>query len=186
MIIAKKLEMKSQSEAEELDWRKMTHEYNLEFIEAFIAMQPSCREKLAVADIILNALHRDQVKSFFMEEIATHIQSIKGQLENGVFSPYSEIQRLIDEGKYKDRQIDEKVAELEILKKTGNEVAETSLLNRIIQEAKTLGPLGALYTEVMLRRIYPDDNGTLDELKACIRDDCRAQYTFNAPVGVVC
>ena len=186
MIIARKLERKDEKEAAALDWKKLTHEFSKDFIEAFIDMQPSRSDKLALARIILNALHNAPERSLFKEETAAHIECIVTQIEDGVYSPYSEIQRLIDDGKYKDQQIDAKIKELESIRQTGNEKDEADLLHRIIEEAKTLGPLGALYTEVMLRHIYPDDNGAFNELKACIKDDCRMQYTFNAPVGVVC
>jgi hypothetical protein len=186
MIIAKKLERIGTDEARNLDWKKLTHDFSKDFIEAFIDMQPNCSERMAVANYILEALHGSRDYLLFGDETAEHIEQIISHIENGVYSPYSEIQRLIAEGKYKDSQIDAKMDELERIRQTGSEAEERHLLKRIIDEAKTLGPLGALYTEVMLRRIYPDNEGIFDELKACIRDDCRMQYTFNAPVGVVC
>ena len=151
-----------------LDWRKLTHDFSLDFIEAFIAMQDNRNEKIAVADMILEALHSSTL--LFGDQTAGHVIRIKQQIEKGVFSPYQEIERLIDEGKYKDAQIDEKMNELKIIRQTGNKQQEDDLLQRIVAEAKTLGQMGALYTEVMLRRIYPGESKCIDELRASSSD----------------
>ena len=186
MIIAKKLERIDPEAARRLDWRKLTHELGKDFIEALIDMQSSSSDKLAVADMIQEALHSSSDIMLFGDETAEHIERIKSQIRNGVYSPYQEIERLIDEGKYKDDQIDIMMGKLKDVRQTGSQQEEADLLTRIVEEAKNLGPMGVLYTEVMLRRIYSEGNEVLDELKAAMRDDCRMQYTFNAPVGVVC
>ena len=75
-------------------------------------------------------------------------------IENGVYSPYREIERLTKENDVKDKQITELMTQLEAAKKDGDETKETELITKIVGQSIKLGPDVARNVELVLGRIY--------------------------------
>jgi hypothetical protein len=154
MIIAKVLHYMTSEKASKLNWKRMTHDFNEASIDAFIDMQNNRQDKLSVCDMILNALKNDTQKHIHEAEIENKLLLIRRMIENGVYSPYREIERLTKENDVKDKQITELMTQLEAAKKDGDETKETELITKIVGQSIKLGPDVARNVELVLGRIY--------------------------------
>ena len=79
---------------------------------------------------------------------------IRKTIENGVYSPYREIERLIKENDVKDKKISELLTELNTAKSQGDELKEADLITRIVEHSVKLGVEVAKNVELVLGRIY--------------------------------
>ena len=154
MIIAKALYYMTSEKASKLNWKRMTHDFNEASIDAFIDMQDNRQDKLSVCDMILSALKNDTQKHIHEAEIESKLLLIRKMIENGVYSPYREIERLSKENDVKDKQITELMTQLEAAKKDGDETKETELITKIVGQSIKLGPDVARNVELVLGRIY--------------------------------
>ena len=154
MIIAKALYYMTLEKASKLNWKRMTHDFNEASIDAFIDMQNNRQDKLSVCDMILSALKNDSQKHIHEAEIESKLLLIRKMIENGVYSPYREIERLSKENDVKDKQITELMTQLEAAKKDGDETKETELITKIVGQSIKLGPDVARNVELVLGRIY--------------------------------
>ena len=154
MIIAKALYYMTSEKASKLKWKRMTHDFNEASIDAFIDMQNNRQDKLSVCDMILSALKNDTQKHIHEAEIESKLLLIRKMIENGVYSPYREIERLTKENDVKDKQITELMTQLEAAKKDGDETKETELITKIVGQSIKLGPDVARNVELVLGRIY--------------------------------
>ncbi len=98
MIIAKKLVYKSSHEAERENWKALTSDFNESVIEALVYMQECQKDKLSVIQYISDALERERQLSLFGDAVKERLVEIREYIERGLYSPYVEIKRLIDEG----------------------------------------------------------------------------------------
>lgn len=93
------------------------------------------------------------------------------------------------EGRFKDQRIDELMSQLQKAKMDGDSIKEDDLLERIINEAMTLGAQVAMYTEILLRRVYEGTTGKwitqVNKLKTYIQQCAQMQFSFQQPVGIV-
>lgn len=154
MIIAKVLHYMTSEEASLQKWKRMTHDFSEPIIDAYIDMQNNAHDKLAVCDMILSALKNDTQKHIHEAEIESKLLLIRKMIENGVYSPYREIERLTKENDVKDKQITELMTQLEAAKKDGDETKETELITKIVGQSIKLGPDVARNVELVLGRIY--------------------------------
>jgi len=154
MIIARVLHYMNSDEAAKLNWKRMTHDFNEASIDAYIDMQNNRQDKLSVCDMILTALKNDSQKHIHEEEIENKLLFIRKTIENGVYSPYREIERLTKENNVKDKQITELMAQLEEAKDAGDELKEADLITRIVEHSVKLGVDVAKNVELVLGRIY--------------------------------
>ena len=154
MIIAKVLHYMDTEKASSLNWKKMTGDFSDTAIDAYIDLQNNQADKLAVCDFILQALQTDVHKHINEAEITKKLKLIRRMLENGVYSPYREIERLTKENNVKDRQITELMAQLEVAKDAGDELKETDLITKIVEHSVKLGVEVAKNVELVLGRIY--------------------------------
>ena len=154
MIIAKALYYMTSEKASKLNWKRMTHDFNEASIDAFIDMQNNRQDKLSVCDMILSALKNDSQKHIHEAEIESKLLLIRKMIENGVYSPYREIERLSKENDVKDKQITELMTQLEAAKDNGDETKETELITKIVGQSIKLGPDVARNVELVLGRIY--------------------------------
>ena len=109
---------------------------------------------MSVCDMILSALKNDTQKHIHEAEIESKLLLIRKMIENGVYSPYREIERLTKENDVKDKQITELMTQLEAAKKDGDETKETELITKIVGQSIKLGPDVARNVELVLGRIY--------------------------------
>lgn len=165
MIIAKKLHYMRQDEASDLNWKCITHDFNESSIDALIDMQNNKRDKLAVCNFILKALKNDSHKHIHENEIESRLLLICKMIENGVYSPYREIERLTKENDVKDKQITELMTQLEAAKKDGDETKETELITKIVGQSIKLGSDVAKNVELVLGRIYRGSNKFIKHFK---------------------
>lgn len=154
MIIAKVLHYMNSDEAAKLNWKRMTHDFNEASIDAYIDMQNNRQDKLSVCDMILNALKNDSQKHIHEEEIKNKLLFIRKTIENGMYSPYREIERLIKENDVKDKKISELLTELNTAKSQGDELKEADLITKIVEHSVKLGVDVAKNVELVLGRIY--------------------------------
>lgn len=154
MIIAKVLHYMNSDEATKLNWKRMTHDFNEASIDAYIDMQNNRQDKLSVCDMILSALKNDSQKHIHEDEIESKLLFIRKTIENGVYSPYREIERLIKENDVKDKKISELLTELNTAKSQGDELKEADLITRIVEHSVKLGVEVAKNVELVLGRIY--------------------------------
>ena len=154
MIIAKALHYMTSEEASKLNWKRITHDFMEASIDALIDMQNNRQDKLSVCDMILSALKNDSHKHIHEAEIENKLLLIRKMIENGVYSPYREIERLTKENDVKDKQITELMTQLEAAKKDGDETKETELITKIVGQSIKLGPDVARNVELVLGRIY--------------------------------
>ena len=154
MIIAKALHYMTSEEASKLNWKRITHDFMEASIDALIDMQNNRQDKLSVCDMILSALKNDSQKHIHEAEIESKLLLIRKMIENGVYSPYREIERLTKENDVKDKQITELMTQLEAAKKDGDETKETELITKIVGQSIKLGPDVARNVELVLGRIY--------------------------------
>lgn len=154
MIIAKKLYYMTSEEASKLNWKRMTREFNESIIDAYIDMQNNTHDKITVCDMILAALKNDSHKHIREAEIESKLLLIRKMIQNGVYSPYREIDRLIKENNAKDKQITELMAQLELARDEGDEQKETDLVTKIVEQSVKLGIEVAKNVELVLGRIY--------------------------------
>ena len=150
MIIAKALYYMTSEKASKLNWKRMTHDFNEASIDAFIDMQNNRQDKLSVCDMILSALKNDSQKHIHEAEIESKLLLIRKMIENGVYSPYREIERLSKENDVKDKQITELMTQLEAAKDNGDETKETELITKIVGQSIKLGPDVARNVELVL------------------------------------
>lgn len=141
-------------EASKLNWKRITHDFMEASIDALIDMQNNRQDKLSVCDMILSALKNDTQKHIHEAEIEIKLLLIRKMIENGVYSPYREIERLTKENDVKDKQITELMTQLEAAKKDGDETKETELITKIVGQSIKLGPDVARNVELVLGRIY--------------------------------
>ena len=141
-------------EASNQNWKRMTREFNEPIIDAYIDMQNNTHDKIAVCDMILGALKNDSHMHIRESEIECKLLLIRKMIENGVYSPYREIERLTKENDVKDKQITELMTQLETAKKDGDETKETELITKIVGHSIKLGPDVARNVELVLGRIY--------------------------------
>lgn len=154
MIVAKVLHYTSTKDAAMLNWKKMTSDFCETAIDAYIDMQSNQADKLAVCGFILQALQNDSYKHINEEEIVTKLRFIRTMIENGVYSPYKEIERLMDENNVKDQQIMKLMTQLEAAKDAGDELEEADLITKIVEHSVKLGVEVAKNVELVLGRIY--------------------------------
>ncbi len=154
MIIAKALYYMTSEKASKLNWKRMTHDFNEASIDAFIDMQNNRQDKLSVCDMILSALKNDTQKHIHEAEIESKLQLIRKMIENGVYSPYREIERLTKENDVKDKQITELMTQLEAAKDNGDELKEEELLTKIVQQSIRLGVEVTTHVDHVLRKVY--------------------------------
>jgi len=154
MIIAKALYYMTSEKASMLNWKRMTHDFNEASIDAFIDMQNNRQDKLSVCDMILSALKNDTQKHIHEAEIESKLLLIRKMIENGVYSPYREIERLTKENDVKDKQITELMTQLEAAKKDGDELKEEELLTKIVQQSIRLGVEVTTHVDHVLRKVY--------------------------------
>ena len=154
MIIAKVLHYMNSDEAAKLNWKRMTHDYNEASIDAYIDMQNNRQDKLSVCDMILSALKNDSQKHIHEDEIESKLLFIRKTIENGVYSPYREIERLIKENDVKDKKISDLLTELNTAKSQGDELKEADLITKIVEHSVKLGVDVAKNVELVLGRIY--------------------------------
>ena len=154
MIIAKVLHYMNSDEAAKLNWKRMTHDFNEASIDAYIDMQNNRQDKLSVCDMILSALKNDSQKHIHEEEIEDKLLFIRKTIENGVYSPYREIERLIKENDVKDKKISDLLSQLNAAKDEGDELREADLITKIVEHSVKLGVEVAKNVELVLGRIY--------------------------------
>lgn len=154
MIIAKVLHYMNSEEASKLDWKRMTHDFNEASIDAYIDMQNNRQDKLSVCDMILIALKNDNQKYIHEDEIENKLLFIRKTIENGVYSPYREIERLIKENDVKDKKISDLLSQLNVAKDEGDELREADLITKIVEHSVKLGVEVAKNVELVLGRIY--------------------------------
>lgn len=154
MIIAKALHYMTSEEASKLNWKRITHDFMEASIDALIDMQNNRQDKLSVCEMIISALKNDTQKHIHEAEIESKLLLIRKMIENGVYSPYREIERLTKENDVKDKQITELMTQLEAAKKDGDETKETELITKIVGQSIKLGPDVARNVELVLGRIY--------------------------------
>ena len=154
MIIAKALYYMTSEKASKLNWKRMTHDFNEASIDAFIDMQNNRQDKLSVCDMILSALKNDTQKHIHEAEIESKLLLIRKMIENGVYSPYREIERLTKENDVKDKQITELMTQLEAAKDNGDELKEEELLTKIVQQSIRLGVEVTTHVDHVLRKVY--------------------------------
>ena len=154
MIIAKVLHYMNSDEATKLNWKRMTHDFNEASIDAYIDMQNNRQDKLSVCDMILSALKNDSQKHIHEDEIESKLLFIRKTIENGVYSPYREIERLIKENDVKDKKISDLLTELNTAKSQGDELKEADLITKIVEHSVELGVDVAKNVELVLGRIY--------------------------------
>ena len=154
MIIAKVLHYMNSDEAAKLNWKRMTHDFNEASIDAYIDMQNNRQDKLSVCDMILSALKNDSQKHIHEDEIESKLLFIRKTIENGVYSPYREIERLIKENDVKDKKISDLLTELNTAKSQGDELKEADLITKIVEHSVKLGVDVAKNVELVLGRIY--------------------------------
>ena len=140
--------------ASKLNWKRMTHDFSEPIIDAYIDMQNNAHDKLAVCDMILNALKNDSQKHIHEADIINKLQLTRKMIENGVYSPYREIDRLIKENNVKDKQITDLMAQLEAAKDNGDELKEEELLTKIVQQSIRLGVEVTTHVDHVLRKVY--------------------------------
>ena len=165
MIIAKALHYMTSEEASKLNWKRITHDFMEASIDALIDMQNNRQDKLSVCDMILSALKNDTQKHIHEAEIESKLLLIRKMIENGVYSPYREIERLTKENDVKDKQITELMTQLEAAKKDGDETKETELITKIVGQSIKLGPDVARNVELVLGRIYRGSNKFIKHFK---------------------
>ena len=154
MIIAKVLHYMTSEEASLQKWKRMTHDFSEPIIDAYIDMQNNAHDKLAVCDMILNALKNDSQKHIHEADIINKLQLTRKMIENGVYSPYREIERLTKENDVKDKQITELMTQLEAAKDNGDELKEEELLTKIVQQSIRLGVEVTTHVDHVLRKVY--------------------------------
>ncbi len=154
MIIAKVLHYMTSEEASLQKWKRMTHDFSEPIIDAYIDMQNNAHDKLAVCDMILNALKNDSQKHIHEADIINKLQLTRKMIENGVYSPYREIDRLIKENNVKDKQITDLMAQLEAARDNGDELKEEELLTKIVQQSIRLGVEVTTHVDHVLRKVY--------------------------------
>ena len=165
MIIAKALHYMTSEEASKLNWKRITHDFMEASIDALIDMQNNRQDKLSVCDMILSALKNDTQKHIHEAEIENKLLLIRKMIENGVYSPYREIERLTKENDVKDKQITELMTQLEAAKKDGDETKETELITKIVGQSIKLGQDVARNVELVLGRIYRGSNKFIKHFK---------------------
>lgn len=189
MIVAKTLSYVTADEARQLDWKRLTKDFDEPFVEAFVDMQNNQSDKLTVIDIMIDALRKDVSTMIFGAQSLARLTEIRELVEGGLYSPYREVQRLMLEGRFKDQRIDELMSQLQKAKMDGDSIKEDDLLERIINEAMTLGAQVAMYTEILLRRVYEGTTGKwitqVNKLKTYIQQCAQMQFSFQQPVGIV-
>jgi hypothetical protein len=154
MIIAKALHYMTSEEASKLNWKRITHDFMEASIDALIDMQNNRQDKLLVCDMILIALKNDNQKHIHEDEIENKLQFIRKTIENGVYSPYREIERLIKENDVKDKKISDLLSQLNVAKDEGDELREADLITKIVEHSVKLGVEVAKNVELVLGRIY--------------------------------
>lgn len=154
MIIAKALHYMTSEEASKLNWKRITHDFTEASIDALIDMQNNRQDKLSVCDMILSALKNDTQKHIHEAEIESKLLLIRKMIENGVYSPYREIERLSKENDVKDKQITELMTQLEVAKDKGDELKEEELLTKIVQQSIRLGVDVTTHVDHVLRKVY--------------------------------
>lgn len=154
MIIAKVLHYMDKDKASSLNWKKMTGDFSDTAIDAFIDLQNNKEDKLAVCDFILQALKTDVHKHINEEEIIQKLKLIRLMIETGVYSPYREIERLTKENDIKDKKITKLLGQLESAQDEGDELKETTLITKIVEQSVKLGVEVAKNVELVLGRIY--------------------------------
>lgn len=154
MIIAKALHYMTSEEASKLNWKRITHDFMEASIDALIDMQNNRQDKLSVCDMILSALKNDSQKHIHEDEIESKLLFIRKTIENGVYSPYREIERLIKENDVKDKKISDLLTELNTAKSQGDELKEADLITKIVEHSVKLGVDVAKNVELVLGRIY--------------------------------
>ena len=154
MIIAKALHYMTTEEASKLNWKRITHDFMEASIDALIDMQNNRQDKLLVCDMILIALKNDNQKHIHEDEIENKLQFIRKTIENGVYSPYREIERLIKENDVKDKKISDLLSQLNVAKDEGDELREADLITKIVEHSVKLGVEVAKNVELVLGRIY--------------------------------
>ncbi len=165
MIIAKALHYMTSEEASKLNWKRITHDFMEASIDALIDMQNNRQDKQSVCDMILSALKNDTQKHIHEAEIESKLLLIRKMIENGVYSPYREIERLTKENDVKDKQITDLMTQLEAAKNEGDELRETDLITKIVEHSVKLGTKVAMNVELVLRRIYSGTNKFADHFK---------------------
>jgi len=154
MIVAKELHYITTEKAASMDWYKLTHGFNESAIDAFIEMQNNMTDKLSVCDMIMNALKNGNKKCIFEDEIISKLELIKCMIEQGVYSPYKEIERLMSDNAMKDNQIIKLMEQLDAAKQEGDDQKETILITKIVEQAIRAGVEVARNVELVLGRIY--------------------------------
>lgn len=154
MIIAKALYNMKPEKVSKLNWRRMTHDFSEPIIDAYIDMQSSKQDKLSVCQMILKALKNDTRKHINEAEIENKLLLVCKMIENGLYSPYREIERLTRENNVKDKQITELMAQLEAAKDNGDELKEEELLTKIVQQSIRLGADVTKNVDYVLRKVY--------------------------------
>ena len=154
MIIAKALHYMTSEEASKLNWKRITHDFMEASIDALIDMQNNRQDKLSVCDMILSAVKNDTQKHIHEAEIDSKLLLIRKMIENGVYSPYREIERLTKENDVKDKQITELMTQLEAAKDNGDELKEEELLTKIVQQSIRLGVEVTTHVDHVLRKVY--------------------------------
>lgn len=162
MIVAKELHYITTEKAASMDWYKLTRGFNESAIDAFIEMQNNMTDKLSVCDMIMNALKNGNKKCIFEDEIISKLELIKCMIEQGVYSPYKEIERLMSDNAMKDYQIIKLMEQLEAVKKDGDDQKETELITEIVKQAIRAGVEVARNVELVLGRIYRGTTKFLD------------------------
>lgn len=165
MIIAKILHYMTDDEARNMNWKRMTREFELSAIDAYIDMQNNQTDKLSVCDMILNALNTDAQKHIHESEITSRLHFIRRMIEKGVYSPYREVERLTKENDVKDKQITDLMAQLEAAKDNGDELKEADLITKIVEHSVKLGVDVAKNVELVLGRIYRGTNKFAEHFK---------------------
>ena len=189
MIIAKKLVYKSSHEAERENWKALTSNFNESVIEALVSMQECQKDKLSVIQYISDALERERQLSLFGDAVKERLVEIREYIERGLYSPYVEIKRLIDEGQYKDKQLDEMMNSLKNAIQDSDRKQEQDLLDRLVEQAMALGIDACFYTEIGLRRMYdkaPERcKKQTDKLMEFAIEQRKTHLNFYQPVGIV-
>lgn len=141
-------------EAEKLDWGKLTNNFSEISIVAFVDLQNNQTDKLAVVEMISDAIRRETPGLLYGEQLLEKMQLIRTLIEQGGYSPYREINRLIEENRIKDVKITDFMSRLESAKRDGDEQKEEELITDIIGQTLRLGADVARNVELILGRIY--------------------------------
>lgn len=165
MVVALQLYHKTPDEARKLNWKRMTRDFTESIIDSYIDMQSNRKDKMAVVDMILHALKNDFEKHIHEAQIEARLNLIRRVIEDGVYSPYREIERLSQENDVKDKQITELMAKLEEAKKQGDEIRESELITKIVGHSIKLGSDVARNVELVLGRIYRGTNKFIKHFK---------------------